>query len=94
MIIGCLAGAIIVGNWVCSRASEFTVQKPPGVEQASVQQYLAVTSRRDGREAEGTGLLNRHTWKRVSRVRIPLSPLRGSAQERRARFVFDETAIT
>ena len=38
-----------------------------------------MTSRRDGREAEGTGLLNRHTWKRVSRVRIPLSPFkRGS----------------
>src|SRR4051812_27945997 len=36
-------------------------------------------SGRDGREAEGTGLLNRHTWKRVSRVRIPLSPLGGSA---------------
>ena len=30
--------------------------------------------RRDGREAEGTGLLNRHRWKRLSRVRIPLSP--------------------
>ena len=30
---------------------------------------------RDGREAEGSGLLNRHTIvKTVSRVRIPLSP--------------------
>src|SRR5690606_14266513 len=29
---------------------------------------------RDGREAEGTGLLNRHTGQTVSRVRIPLSP--------------------
>src|SRR3954466_4484236 len=40
-------------------------------------------SGRDGREAEGTGLLNRHTWKRVSRVRIPLSPLGGSAHRTR-----------
>ena len=35
--------------------------------------------RRDGREAEGTGLLNRHREQSLSRVRIPLPPLRGSA---------------
>ena len=45
-------------------------------------------SRRDGREAEGTGLLNRHTWKHVSRVRIPLSPLGGSAHPVWIRFSF------
>lgn len=34
---------------------------------------------RGGREAEGGGLLNRYTSNIVSRVRIPLSPLRGAA---------------
>ena len=34
----------------------------------------ALISRRDGREAEGGGLLNRYTGHTVSRVRIPLSP--------------------
>src|SRR5213075_3340198 len=53
------------------------------VVEESSRQYLSGLSRRDGREAEGTGLLNRHTWKRVSRVRIPLSPLGGSAHRTR-----------
>src|SRR5438105_11488911 len=56
------------------------------VVEDSSRQYLSKLSRRDGREAEGTGLLNRHTWKRVSRVRIPLSPLGGSAQRVWTRF--------
>ena len=59
----------------------------PGLPPFNASGYIArlaahhAASWRGGREAEGTGLLNRHTGKLVSRVRIPPSPLRRPAAE-------------
>ena len=63
-----------------ANAAHVRIRRVAAYEHGRLHSTLAalhLASWRGGREAEGTGLLNRHTGKLVSRVRIPPSPLEG-----------------